>query len=543
MRDRLLGIANRGKDRWKALGKNQKIQIIVIAAVFALALILTVYLTTRTRMVVLVDNKDLTVISSMQRAVGDTGIAARATSDGRGLEVDAKRATEAQVILAEQNLMSDSSGNLFTYQDALSYSGMGTTETIKKENLKKAKESSLSQALMTFSGIQDAVVTLTLPDNAGFFREPVEQARASALITTAVTLSKSEAQGVANFLRASVDGLTMDNIEIIDQNYNLVYSGSQQAGGGAGSLLEQEQQRKSETEMKLRAQLAPLADEIKVTANLRFDRSKSSSDSVLFHTPNQGSDTGLVSSETVSSESATGAQAGGAPGLTANDQVSAQYQAGTESPTSAKANSRTSDYALNRTDTHTETGFGDLLADQSSIAVMLYYHPIYDEAQLTASGALARDGRTWGEFKAATVTREIPVDQSIVDNVVAATGISNVSVKAYEIPHFADAVRTPMNVQQIMIFVILALLILLLAFGLLSRTRPAEITEIEPALSVEDLLVSTRMEEERAAEAEKLMEIDYSRDSETKKQIEKFVAERPEAVAQLLRNWLSSEWE
>jgi len=539
MRDRLLGIVNRARDRWNALGKNQKLQIIVIAAVFVLALILTVYLATRTKMVMLVDNKDLTVISSMQRAVGDAGIRSRTTADGRGLEVDAKMATQAQVILAEQNLMSDSSGNLFTYQDALTYSGMGTTETIKKENLKKAKESSLSQALRTFNGITHAVVTLTLPDNARFFREPVDQARASALITTARTLDKAEALGVANFLRASVDGLTMDNIEIIDQNYNLVYSGSQQQYGGAGNALEQEQQRKSEMEMKLRAQLAPLADEIKVTANLRFDWSRTSSSSVQFQSPNQGSDTGLVSSETVTSESATGTQTGGAPGIGSNNQTTPQYQAGAEAPSTAKANSRSSDYALNRTDTHTETSFGDLMPGQSSIAVMLYYHPIYDEALLTQSGGLG--GQTWDQFKAATLTRELPVDQSIIDNVVAATGIANVSVKAYEIPHFADALRTPMNAQQIVIFVILALLILLLAYGIISKARPVEITEVEPELSVEDLLVSTQMEDERARAAEKMLDIDFTKESETKKQIEKFVSEKPEAVAQLLRNWLGDD--
>jgi len=98
-------------------------------------------------------------------------------------------------------------------------------------------------------------------------------------------------------------------------------------------------------------------------------------------------------------------------------------------------------------------------------------------------------------------------------------------------------------VQQIMIFVILALLILLLAYGVVSRARPVEVSEVEPELSVEDLLESTRLEEDKAREAERLMDIDFSKESDTKKQIEKFVAEKPEAVAQLLRNWLNNEWE
>ncbi len=92
-------------------------------------------------------------------------------------------------------------------------------------------------------------------------------------------------------------------------------------------------------------------------------------------------------------------------------------------------------------------------------------------------------------------------------------------------------------------FIILALLILLLAFGLIRRAQPDEVVEVEPELSVEDLLVSTQLEEEKLTEAERLREIELNSESEAKKQIEKFVTEKPEAVAQLLRNWLNDEWE
>ena len=40
-----------------------------------------------------------------------------------------------------------------------------------------------------------------------------------------------------------------------------------------------------------------------------------------------------------------------------------------------------------------------------------------------------------------------------------------------------------------------------------------------------------------------LDDIEFSDKSETRKMIEKFVDENPEAVAQLLRNWLNDEWE
>ena len=64
-----------------------------------------------------------------------------------------------------------------------------------------------------------------------------------------------------------------------------------------------------------------------------------------------------------------------------------------------------------------------------------------------------------------------------------------------------------------------------------------EITEIEPELSVEEMLESSQII------PEELDSIEYNEESEIKKQIDKFVDEKPEAVASLLRNWLSEEWE
>ncbi len=57
---------------------------------------------------------------------------------------------------------------------------------------------------------------------------------------------------------------------------------------------------------------------------------------------------------------------------------------------------------------------------------------------------------------------------------------------------------------------------------------------MEEELSVENLLQSTP---ESALE-----DIEVETKSETRKMIEKFVDENPEAAAALLRNWLNEDW-
>ena len=85
--------------------------------------------------------------------------------------------------------------------------------------------------------------------------------------------------------------------------------------------------------------------------------------------------------------------------------------------------------------------------------------------------------------------------------------------------------------------IILAVLIgALLIFVIIRGTSPVKVTETEPELSVEDLLATTKENEEN------LEEIELSDKSVCRKMIEKFVVENPEAGAMLLRNWINEDW-
>jgi flagellar M-ring protein FliF len=61
---------------------------------------------------------------------------------------------------------------------------------------------------------------------------------------------------------------------------------------------------------------------------------------------------------------------------------------------------------------------------------------------------------------------------------------------------------------------------------------------MEPELSVEDLLVSTQMEE-LIEEDTPLEPIGYNEKSEAMQKLDSFIDEKPEAAASLLRHWLN----
>ena len=84
-------------------------------------------------------------------------------------------------------------------------------------------------------------------------------------------------------------------------------------------------------------------------------------------------------------------------------------------------------------------------------------------------------------------------------------------------------------------FALAVLIGILLLFVVFKSMKPEEVIETEPELSVEQLIATTK-------ENQSLEDIQFSDNSASKELIEKFVDEKPDAVAALLRNWLN-EWE
>jgi flagellar M-ring protein FliF len=333
----------------------------------------------------------------------------------------------------------------------------------------------------------------------------------------------------------------MKNIEISDQNYNVVYSGLQESTGGASSQYDQELLRKNEIEMKIKVSLSPLFDAVTViNDNLKFNWDRLVETSQIISPPINGSDTGVVMKENSDKLTEEGTANGAAPGVGANDQQTDTYQTQNGSASSSNRKTSSTEYGYNQTQRTVESASGALATNDSTLAVMVYRNKIYSQQAMESQ----LSGQTWEDFKSSVKETALDIDfEPIRDIIAKGTGLNgeNISVHGYEVPVFVDASAREGNPAQIAMFAVLGLLLLMLLFGLLSKLPPAEVVEIEPELSVEDLLQTTRREDEK--EEAKLKEIDYSKGSESKKMIEKFVSEKPEAVAQLLRNWLNDNWE
>jgi flagellar M-ring protein FliF len=160
----------------------------------------------------------------------------------------------------------------------------------------------------------------------------------------------------------------------------------------------------------------------------------------------------------------------------------------------------------------------------------------HKEEDLIKSGALK--GTTFDAYVSANSgLTTAKVDKTIYNMVSKATGIAtgNITINAYEQPVFVPKTATAKNWTNYIQIALAALIVGLLLFVVFKGVGPVEVTELEPELSVEQLLATTK-------ENQSIEDIEYSEGSEVRKMIEKFVDEKPEAVAQLLRNWLNEDW-
>ena len=147
------------------------------------------------------------------------------------------------------------------------------------------------------------------------------------------------------------------------------------------------------------------------------------------------------------------------------------------------------------------------------------------------------DGITWDEYKAMNQERtKLEVDEDLVDLVAKASGISseNISFVAYEEQMYIDAESLPVSATDVVQIVLIVLILGLLAFVIFRSMRSEKVIVEEEEVSVEKLL-------ESIPEAP-LEDLEVETKSETRKLIEKFVDENPEAAANLLRNWLNEDW-
>ena len=280
--------------------------------------------------------------------------------------------------------------------------------------------------------------------------------------------------------------------------------------------------------------LGSMYDDVRISPNLVLDWDQYQENNTKYSVQGEDDSRGIVASEKEASSSSTNTSEGGEPGTGTNGGETATYQTNSGNESSSKTQESEITYAPDKQESVYIKNLGDVDLERSSLSVNLFNNKIYKEEDVKET----LNGTTWDEFKTQNKQQIVlEVDEGIVASIRSATGIENVVVNAYENPIFLDEEVYVVDYKDFIPYILLVLLLIIVAFIVLKFRKQEEVVEVEPELEVEEMLKA-------AKEQVELDEIEVKENLETKRQIDKFVDEKPEAVANLLRNWLTDDdWE
>lgn len=532
MQETVRQISNQVTEKWNGLSKKHKIEIGVGVGLLVVIIVVAAYLTRPQMRVLYNDKMDTKFVAQTTQVLGDNKIAYKVINDGTNIEVNEDQ-YNAAVLALSLNGVTDTG---YSFEDMINTT-MSTTENEWNERVKHLTKEDLQTTLKQIKGVKDAVVQLNIPEEKNSFIQSKQESSASVFLTLSEPLTSKQAEGIASFMAYAVKNLDKKNVIILDSNGNTIYQGGEEAS----LALTQQQEVKKAAEAAIKEKVTDLLGDIysdvRISPNLVLDFDHYIENNKEYTAQGDDGQRGVIIQENTQSSSSTSTDgSGGEPGTATNGgDITSYVQEGNSGTSSSKENQKEITYSPSVKETQYQKNMGDIDLEKSSIAVNVIRNKIYREEEIKPTLV----GTTWAEFKAQNGNQQsFTVDQGIVDAIKAATGLQTVSVNGYEIPRFIDQEPYVIGVKDYIMYIILALIIIIGIVALLMRFRKQDSeVEVEPELEVEEMLKTAKEEVE-------LEEIELKETLETKRQIDKFVDEKPEAVANLLRNWLTEEdWE
>ncbi|MBI2940885.1 MAG: flagellar M-ring protein FliF [Chloroflexi bacterium] len=548
---------------WAGLSRVQRLVLIgvVVAAIALVGTLLSVAQQTSYGVVYSsLDEKDAGAIVAKLK---DLRIPYQLADNGRTVRVPRDRADDVRVTLAGEGLPQGGvvGFELFNQQGLSSF---GQTEFTQRLNLQRAMEGELSRTVGRVDAVESARVHLAIPQPSLFLeKEKVTTASVILRLRPARSLEPKQVTGIAHLLARSVEGLTPENITIVDTSGNVLSDLiDEKSARVTGSQREVQRTLEKNLERDITSMLhrviGPNRAVVRVSAALNWDNVQQESElfvppqTVLEARPNVQRSTQTIE------ERFTGPVAslpGGVPGAASNLAPGVQAAASQTASGSQVQFSRKdtiSNYEISKTVEKLDKAPGAI--ERLSVAVML--DGPMDEARVQAIE------------RTISTAAGIKLERGDVVT-VAAMSFDRTALEEQE-RQMAEAAQYEfyVNMAKVVAAVLISFFLLLFLRSLLVRPQveieeleeaeegglaglpieggleqiiaPEEIEAIGPPLEVPEIISP---EEERIREMEERLREMQERRRVFEEQVFNLARNNPEAIADLIKSWMEEEEE
>lgn len=526
MRKLLDSALNQIKTFFTKLTKKDKIRLSVLLAVIIVLSVVVAAVLGRTNYAVLYSG--LSEAQSGEILLGLDSMGVNYKLEGTNtILVPEGSVSELRIRLTSEGYVSSSGGLDPSVYYGLA-SGFGVSDSERQTYYKYQLQYDLRETILKTEKVKDCLVLLNLQEESTFALSSKEdEASASVILElySGVQLSNSEATAIAMIVSAGV-AIPQENIRVMDTKMKVYSTGGETDGASAYDYQYQLQdQVREQLERQVVNLLSPVFGYDSVTASvgvtLNFD--SETVQSVEFEPPVEGETEGIAVSMYELYEYTRSDTYAGVTGTDSNGMGTVEYPYDTDEGLYYSQIVREVNYEINETRTQIERGKGTI--SRLSIAVILN------------SEAITED-----------------YTSNVRNLVAAALGINEEYISIERLPFltgensFVDALddqNTVMNdirMKEIIQTIINGIVLLLLVLSVISFlktlvkgfSRRPQAAALATAGGGIDYVAGE-------PESDHYSDIELNSKAEGLGQLEKFIDRDPEAVAQLLRNWLTED--
>lgn len=306
--------------------------------------------------------------SKITDSLSTQGIPYVLQNNGTAIAVPTSKEATARVDLANAGLLTGIGGDS-TLSTLTTSSSLGESNFQQQTQYQAALEAQLDNGIEQFTGVNSAQVSLVLPDPEDeLFTTSSTPSSASVILNDDGNLSSSTAKSIANYIKDSVESLSLKEITITDQDGSLLWPQSSGSGSGTNLLSKQQAEQAYDAQMagKVNAVLdATLGtDKALVSVDANLDTNRTTLDSVKY------GNKGTLLSNNSSNEKlkGTGINPSGAAGTSATQGAATYAQTSNGNETYSDKTAKPA-FGVNKTVAHTIVAPG-AIKDQS-ISVMV----------------------------------------------------------------------------------------------------------------------------------------------------------------------------
>lgn len=524
MPEGLLKLWNKLKTYWEELEKGQKTRIYITAGVLASVIAFTLFFSLRTTYVPLLESGNDYDIKAIIDYLNTNGIKYKKANNQ--ILVDSRKKTDIEFDLAsEAGLISPD----VIFDQSWSRLSLTVTEEDKEKLWRQFEQTNLVYKLKKFENVLDASVQYTKPEKTYWANKKDSEEKGSAFVSlkTKGQLTPEQVEAAARVVAASI-GIPKDNIILVDEFLNPLNASSADASVGVASTQEEmRRNREQEMEQKLyrhfRIGMVQNANfdtmSVSVSAKLDFDTLNSRE---IQYTAPDSEGVGFIKNLETLEEKLENGQAGAAPGLDSNPGT-ASYQVGEGGNSNYEKEHNLEERIFNEKETESSKAPGKLVPAETKATVTLWYGHMVENADALTEEYI-------GQIK-----------QDAGNALGIPSGNISVSIQKLapiEVPEeeFADTLNRFLDKYGLFLLMLILLAVMIILMIPRGKKEEEPEPEPEPAFAGPQFVVPEKQHMG-------LPDIELGETDELRQQIDKFVQAKPDAVAQLLRNWLTEDWD